>query len=109
MPSIRASWICRNCGGMHRVKYPIITDMARFTKINLAWTHDRHLIKIVDPAYEMDLLGGKRRKDAKSLRYGVLVDSEIPIHIIIETMRDYLNKYYTLAIDTLTVEICQDD
>lgn len=102
-------WICKTCSDKHVARFDIVVQQGRLgTAPHLKKTQDRTYyvkgdMKIDDVAFNRE---NRPRKTTKGGGSKVYVPFDSEILRVIETVREYMLKYYTIKPDTLTLEVC---
>lgn len=98
---IWCQWICGRCGEVHRVRFQVeVTEKLGFVKG--AW-RDRDIL-IQDMAYHKI----KRPRRRGTAQYGSKIFCEplTPILQIEDALRQFMEEFYSIKEDTLTMEVC---
>lgn len=96
-------WTCRRCGDQHTARFDIIVQQGRnglSSKFCSIYTDET--IKIDDVAYN------REHKPTKTSGGGskVYCHCNTKLARILEAVRTYVTKYYSVTPDTLTAEVC---
>jgi hypothetical protein len=99
MPVIYAEWICRKCGGLHRVIFQL--DIA-----TPAYYHKKRVFELEDVKIEDVAFNIKEKISKAKPRSTVYVKAETAVSTAIDVLRAYMKEYYTIEEKTLKVDIC---
>lgn len=102
-------WICKKCAELHVARFDVIIYSGSFhSPINPHWKENKAYyvlgdIKVNDVAYTKENRPKKSKKGGGSKVYAPW-NTEIPR--ILEALKTYMLKYYSMKQDTLTLEVC---
>jgi len=99
---IWVEWRCGRCGEMHRARFEVvIQDIFKLYTTN-SWIHEE--IRIIDSAIRKKAKH-KVQKPYRGSR--IFVEAYTPIRKILDTLRKYMDEYYSLQPNTeFKMEVC---
>ena len=99
MPFLFVEWQCPKCQLIHRIRFALKTDDSHPDKPNL-WKKGK--IQIYDPAFFRfnKISVGSHRLAA------VYADAELAISHVTNTVKDYVEEFYTTERDTVKADVC---
>ena len=94
-------WTCRRCGDQHTARFDIVVQQTS-SNVTFCSYYTDGTIKIDDVAYNRDHKPAKTSKGGSKL----MCPCNTKLERILEVVRVYMTKYYSVKPDTLTAEVC---